>query len=205
MNAQFFFQTHPGDWAPQIFLDVIGEGAQGRNVNTAHARVQHVGFKISQERIKNTKKAGKRFPASGWRGQQNRFVVENRGNAEQLGVGETGKTREKPIAQARMQSFPKRFHAPKQPSSRAKVEGSRRETLKVTSTEFLIESTEHRPMPVRPKDILSAVSDSTEARTLLPSVQRSATPLGAQTPGLCSDPARVDGAILRDSPENVCS
>jgi hypothetical protein len=60
-------------------------------------------------------------------------------------------------------------------------------------------------MPVRPKDILSAVSDSTEARTLLPSVQRSATPLGTQTPSLCSDPTRADGAILRDSPENVCS
>ena len=68
MNAQFVFQTHPGDWSPQIFLDVVGEGAERRNVDTAHARFQSIRFKFAEKRIKNTKKPGQRFPASGWRG-----------------------------------------------------------------------------------------------------------------------------------------
>src|SRR2546423_11757561 len=98
MNAQLVFQPHPGDWSPQIFLDVVGEGAERRNIDTAHARFQFIRFKFSEERIKNTKKSGQRFSAPGWRGQQNRFTVENGGNAEQLGVSETRKTCEKPIS-----------------------------------------------------------------------------------------------------------
>ena len=43
---------------------------------------------------------------------------------------------------------------------------------------------------MRPEDILSAVSDSAEAR-IAASIQRSATPLGAQTTSLCSNSAMV--------------
>src|SRR5437588_9260696 len=115
MNTQFVVQAHPGDWSPQIFLDVVGEGTERRNIDTAYGRFQFIRFKFSEERIKNTKKASQRFAASGWRGQQNRFTVENGGNAEQLGVSETRKIREKPILQAWMQSCGKSlllFHEP---------------------------------------------------------------------------------------------
>src|SRR5207248_11775407 len=95
MDAQFLFQTHPGDWPPQILLDVIGEGAQRRKIDTPHARFQSIRFKLSEERIENTQKAGQRFPASGWRGQQNRFAFENRRDAEQLRMSEVRKIGEK--------------------------------------------------------------------------------------------------------------
>ena len=49
---------------------------------------------------------------------------------------------------------------------------------------------------MRPEDILSAVSDSAEAR-IAASIQRSATPLGAQTANLCSNSAAVTALSFR--------
>src|SRR2546423_8334120 len=183
MNAQFLFQTHPGNWSPQIFLDVVGEGAERRNVDAAHARFQFIRFKFSEERIKNTKNPCQRFPASGWRGQQNRFTVENGGNAEQLGVSETRKTREKPVSQARMQSCGQSlllFHKLKS----RHPERSRGIPLKL-SLRFRIgiPRREHgtQAYGLCAQRTFCPLSLIQRKRALLAPVQRSATPLGAQT------------------------
>src|SRR6476659_5809771 len=91
-------------------------------------------------------------------------MVENGGNAEQLGVSETRKTREKPVSQARMQSCGKRlllFHQLKSRHTErnASLARTRGTPLRAWNTGL---------WPVRPVDILSAVSDSTEARTVGP-------------------------------------
>src|SRR4029077_7329565 len=185
-----------GDWAPQIFLDVVGEGAERRDVDTAHARFHSIRFKFSEKRIKNTKKPGQRFPASGWRGQQNRFTVKNGGNAEQLGVSETRKTREKPISQARMQSCGKSlllFHKLKSrhPERNASPARTRGIPLRARNT---------GRWPGRPADIISAVSDSTEGCTV------------ASSSAECNSAGRTDcksvfqrRLTLPDSPGNACS
>jgi len=139
---------------PQIFLDVVGQGAERRNVDTAHARFQSIRFKFAEKRIKNTKKPGQRFPASGWRGQQNRFTVKNGGNADQLGVSEPRKTREKTnlaSADAVLRQELAPFSQAKIPSSRSEVEGSRCESLKINFKGSLVESMEHRPMACAPR------------------------------------------------------
>src|SRR4029077_1130956 len=184
-----------GDWAPQIFLDVVGEGAERRDVDTAHARFHSIRFKFSEKRIKNTKKPGQRFPASGWRGQQNRFTVKNGGNAEQLGVSETRKSCEKPISQARMQSCGKSlllFHKLKSrhPERNASPARTRGIPLRARNT---------GRWPVRPQRTLSPLSLIQRKAALLPPVQRSVTPLGAQTASLCSNaglPFRIHREML---------
>ena len=152
----------PAIGRPQIFLDVVGERAQRGNVDTAHARFQSIRFKFSEKRIKNTEKPGQRFPASGRRGEQDRFTIKNGGNAEQLGVSETRKTCEKPIAQARMQSCGKSlllFHKLKSRHLERNASPARTRGIPLRARNTGL-------WPVRPADILSAVSDSTEECTV---------------------------------------
>ncbi len=58
MNAQFLFQTHAGDWRLQIFLDVVGEGAQRRNIDTAHSRFQRTCFEFANQRVEHPEESG---------------------------------------------------------------------------------------------------------------------------------------------------
>jgi len=58
MNANILVQAHSDDRRPQIFLDVVGEGAQRRNVNTADTGWQLAGLDLTKKGIENTKKTG---------------------------------------------------------------------------------------------------------------------------------------------------
>src|ERR1041385_8219742 len=54
VNAEFLFQSHAGNRCAQVFLDVVGEGTQWGNIDTAHAWLEIAGAEISEQRIKNT-------------------------------------------------------------------------------------------------------------------------------------------------------
>ena len=69
------------------------------------ARMEFARIDFPQERIEDPEKAGERLPAPGWRCQQNRLVFENRGNAEQLGLGEIAVGSAEPLREPRMQSL----------------------------------------------------------------------------------------------------
>ena len=109
MNANILIQAHSHNRRPQIFFDVVGEGAQRRDVNTADAGWQLAAFDLTKQGIENTKKAGQGFSATGRRRKQDGLAIENCGDAEQLGVREIGIARAKPLAQPRMQFRGKGF------------------------------------------------------------------------------------------------
>ena len=49
MNAEFFLESHPRDRRAKVFVDVIGESAQGRDINAMDRRPQRAGFQFPQE------------------------------------------------------------------------------------------------------------------------------------------------------------
>jgi hypothetical protein len=66
MDLQFLFQAHSHDRRAQIFLDVVGQGPQGRNVNALHSIGRFSAVQLPQQVVKHAEEAGQCFSAACW-------------------------------------------------------------------------------------------------------------------------------------------
>ena len=101
-------EPESGEGFVEIFADVVGEGAQRRDVEAADALGPQAALvMLAGEAVDDAEEAGERFPRSRGRGEQHRSSRGDVGDAEALPVGGTPETLPEPRRRGRVEGFKK--------------------------------------------------------------------------------------------------
>jgi hypothetical protein len=105
MDSEFLIQVHASDGSAEIFLDIVGQGAQGRDVEALHAIDRLPAVDLAKEKVEHAKKTRQCFAASRGGCEQDRAVVQNRRDAEQLRLREGWERFLEPAGDTRVKAF----------------------------------------------------------------------------------------------------
>jgi hypothetical protein len=106
MNRPCFFQSHSADWSSQILLNIVSERAQGRDVDALNAFEGLAAIHLFEQEMEHAQKSGQGLSTAGWRGQEDRPLIEHRRYTKQLGLAETGERLAEPPADPGMEAPP---------------------------------------------------------------------------------------------------
>jgi hypothetical protein len=96
--ATLIAHSQAGERLPQIFLNVVGEGAQGREIDTANPRGGETALvMLAREPVNDPEKPGKRFSRSCRRREQDGAPRGDVWKAEPLGLGRGAEGLAKPL------------------------------------------------------------------------------------------------------------
>ena len=101
-------EPETGEGLLEILADVVGEGAQRRDVEAADALGPQAALvMLAGESVDDPEEAGERFPRSRGRGEQHRSSRGDVGKAEALAVGGTPETLPEPRCRGRVEAVKK--------------------------------------------------------------------------------------------------